>query len=320
MRSVFSTRVALATTLVFLAAAPAFADTWPQRTVRVIVPNPAGVNLDIMARLFATQLSARWGQPVIVENLPGPDGILAAREFVTRRDNHTLMYSFPALLSINPLTIEKLPYDPARDLIPIASTSDNFIAIAVPASSKANSLAEFVQLAKAQPKKLNWAGTPGIPYFAFVALQKTAGLDMVQTPYRDFNHAIVDLGEGRIDAVAAGAGALLPQARAGKIRLLAVVNATRAPVAPDVPTVAEQGFPDLTFSGVTGFFGGRDMPDALRDRIAADIRSVATEPAIRDRIAAMGSIAKGSTPSEFKGDIQKQREQIGGLVRALKGS
>jgi tripartite-type tricarboxylate transporter receptor subunit TctC len=117
-----------------LTAASWPAQTWPQRTVRVIVPNPPGVGLDVIARLFAERLADRWRQPVIVENVPGADGILAAREFVAKRDDHTLLYSFAGLISINPLLHEKLPYDPDRDLVPIASTSENALAIAVSAA------------------------------------------------------------------------------------------------------------------------------------------------------------------------------------------
>ena len=123
--------VALGLTALAIFPASSLAQTWPQRTVRVIVPNPPGVGIDVIARLFAERLSLRWGQPVIVENLPGADGIIAAREFVAKRDNHTLLYTFGGLISINPLLHEKLPYDPDRDLVPIASTSENALAIAV---------------------------------------------------------------------------------------------------------------------------------------------------------------------------------------------
>jgi tripartite-type tricarboxylate transporter receptor subunit TctC len=189
---------------VALPSAACSAQAWPQRTVRVILPNPPGIAIDSIARLFAERLAARWGQPVIVENMPGADGIIAVKEFVGRRDDHTLLYSFAGPITINPLLHDKLPYDPARDLVPIASTSDNFLAIAASASSNVGSLGELAQAARARTGKLTWAATPGLPYYALAAFQKIAGGDMVQASYRDFNQAIVDLGEGRIDAVAAG--------------------------------------------------------------------------------------------------------------------
>ncbi len=311
--------------IIVLSAAAALAQTspqssaqpWPQRPVRVIVPNPAGVAMDVSLRLFAEPLAARWGQPVVVENLPGADGIVAAREFIGRRDNDTLLYSFPGLITINPLLYEKLPYDPARDFAPIASASDNFIAIAVPAAAKINSLKELEALARARPGKLTWAATPGLPYYALASFQKTSGLDMVEASYRDFNPAIVDLGEGRIDLLASGVAPLLPQARAGKIKLIAFINRERSPAAPEVPTVAEAGYPQLTFSAVTGFFGWRDMPDALRERIAADIRAVTAESAIKERLAKVGAIAQSGTPAEFAAAIEEQRAKVAAIAKAM---
>ncbi len=308
--------VALITSLA-LPTTPSLAEAWPQRTVRVIVPNPAGVGIDVVARLFAERLGAKWGQAVIVENMPGGDGIIAVREFVRRQDNHTLLYSFPGLITINPLIHDKLPYDPALDLLPIASTSDNFLAIAASESLQTASLAELAQVAKAGRKKLTWAATPGLPYYAFATFQKNAGGNMVQASYRDFNQAIVDLAEGRIDAVAAGVAPLLPQVRAGKIKLLAFLNRERTPVAPEVPTVAEAGYPDLTFSAVTGFFGGRNMPGALRERIAADVRQIAADPAIRERLANMGAAVRGSSPAEFAAAIEEQRVKVAAIAKAI---
>jgi tripartite-type tricarboxylate transporter receptor subunit TctC len=291
---------------------------WPERSVRAIVPNPPGVALDISLRLFSERLSARWKQPVVIENIPGADGIIAAREFAAKRDNHTLLYSFAGLISINPLMHGKLPYEPA-DLSPIAATTDNFIAIAVPAASKINSLSELETLARSRPGKLTWAATPGLPYYALAAFQKSNGITMVQAAYRDFNPAIADLGEGRIDALASGVAPLLPQARAGKIKLLAFINRNRSPAATEVPTVAEAGYPQLTFSAVTGFFGWRDMPTELRERIAADVRAVSAEPAIKERLAKMGAVALGSTPAEFAAAIDEQRAKVAAIAKSIGG-
>jgi tripartite-type tricarboxylate transporter receptor subunit TctC len=310
--------VAISLVSIFAAfLAPASAQSWPQRTVRVIVPNPPGVGLDLIARLFAERLSSRWGQPVIVENLPGADGNIAVREFVNRRDDHTLLYSFAAPITINPLLYKTLPYDPARDLTPIASTSDNFLVIATSAASKLGSLADLEKAARAQPTKLNWAATPGLPYFAFAGLQKSAGLDMVHVPYRDFNQAVVDVLEGRIDIVVASVAPLLSHERAGKIKLLACFSDQRAPIAPEVMTVAEAGYERLTFNAITGFFGWRDMPSELRDRIATDVQAVAADAAIMARLASIGSIVRGSTPTEFAAAIEQQRARAVAIADAM---
>jgi tripartite-type tricarboxylate transporter receptor subunit TctC len=296
---------------------PLLAQSWPQRTVRVIVPLSAGTPIDVSGRLFAEHLSRRWGQPVIIENMAGADGIIAGKEFVTRGDNHTLLYSFAGLITINPLLRNKLPYDPARDLVPIATTSDNILAIAASEKLKVASLSELVKLAQTHPTKLNWASTSGLPYFAMAGFQKSAGFEMVYVSYRDFNPAITDLGEGRIDVASTGLTQLLPQDQAGKAKLLAVMNRVRSPVAPHVPTAAEAGYPDLTFDGVTGFFGWRDIPVELRDRIAADVRVIADDPGVKERLAAMGIVARSSTPSEFGAAIEEQRAKVTAIAAAI---
>ena len=290
------------------------AEAWPQRTVRVLVPLPPGTAIDVSARLFAEHLAARWKQPVVVENMPGADGILAAREFVSKRDNHTLLYSFAGLITINPLLHEKLPYDPARDLIPIATSSDNFLAIAVSERLPVDSLDGLVKLARL--RKLNWAATAGLPYFAVAGFQKNAGIDMVYVSYKDFNPALTDLGEGRIDLASTALTQMLPHQQAGRVRFLAVLNRKRSPIAPDVPTAAEAGYPDLTFDGVTGFFGWRDIPAELRDRIATDVKAVADNPAIKERLAKIGILARGDGPNEFAAAVEEQRAKVVSIAAA----
>ncbi len=293
------------------------AQSWPQHPVRVIVPLPAGTAIDVSARLFGEELSHRWRQPVIVENVPGADGILATKEFVSRTDGHTLLYSFAGLITINPLLYKSLPYDPARDLVPIAITSDNFLAIAASKKSKIGSLGDLVNLSKSQPGKLNWAATAGIPYFAFAGFQKRAQIDIVYVPYRDFTPAVTDLGEGRIDIASTALTQLLPHEQAGHATLLAVMNRTRSPAAPHVPTAAESGFPDLTFDGVTGFFGSGGMSAEMRDRLAQDIRAVIEIQSIRDRLPPLGIVARTSTPAEFAAAIEEQRAKIGAIAAAI---
>jgi tripartite-type tricarboxylate transporter receptor subunit TctC len=183
---------------------PSNAEPWPQRTVRIILPLPPGGATDAAARLFAQGLSTRWGQPVIVENRLGGDGIPGVMGLLGARDNHTLLLSFAGIITINPLVHAKLPYDPASDLVPIVSVVDNFFAIAVSERLKVASLDEFVKLARAQPGKLNWAATSGLPDYIFAALQKSAGLNLAQVSYRDFAPALQDLGEGRIDVAVTG--------------------------------------------------------------------------------------------------------------------
>jgi len=298
-------------------AGDVLAQSWPQRSVRVIVPLPPGTAIDVSARLFAEHLAARWKHPLIIENIPGADGILAARDFVSKRDNHTLLYSFAGPITINPLLYEKLPYDPARDLVPIATSSDNFLAVAASAKLPVRSLDDLVKLARSRSTKLSWAATAGLPYFAVAGLQKSAGIEMVYVPYRDFNPALADLGEGRIEVVSTALTQMLPHSQAGKLTFLVVVNRTRSPLAPDVPTATEVGYQDLTFDGVTGFFGWRGMAADLRDQIAADVRAVAKNPAVQKRLEKIGIVTRGSTPNEFAAAIEEQRAKVTSIAAAI---
>jgi tripartite-type tricarboxylate transporter receptor subunit TctC len=295
----------------------AFSQSWPQRTVKFIVPLPAGTAVDVSARLYAELLSQKWGQPVIVENLPGADGILATQEFVHRHDDHTLLYSFAGPITINPVLYERLPYDPASDLAPVAISSDNFLAIAVSSRLEVRSLHDLVELARSRPGKLNWAATAGLPYLAFAGFQKNVGIELTYVPYRDFNPALSDLGEGRIDVASTALTQMLPYQHANQLRFVAVINRARSPLAPEAPTAAEAGYPDLTFDGVTGLFGWRGMPSALRSSIASDVSAIAADPAMQKKLETIGIAARGSTPEEFAAAIEEQRVKIAKIAAAI---
>jgi tripartite-type tricarboxylate transporter receptor subunit TctC len=298
--------------------APCRAETWPQRVVRIILPLPAGIGTDLAARLFAERLAERWRQPVIVENLPGADGIVGVTRFVGSRDDHTLLFSFAGPITINPLIHEKLPYDPFRDLVPIVSAIDNFFAIATSSSLGVDSIQGLVALARKEPGKLNWTATPGLPQYIFAALQNNAGLQMAYVPYRDVTPALHDLGEGRIHAVTTGVPLLLPQVQRGKARLLMVTSRERSPLAPDVPTAREAGYPELLFEGVVGFYGWRDIAPVLKERIAADVRAVAADGAMVERLRGVGIAVRAGTSAEFAADIEDQRTRLAPIVRAAK--
>jgi len=295
---------------------PSKAEPWPERTVHVILPLPAGSGTDTAARLFAQGLAVRWGKPVIIENRPGGDGIPAVTGFLTARDDHTLLLSFAGVITINPLVHDKLPYDPAHDLVPIVSIVDNFFAIAVSETLKVASLEDFVKLARTQPGKLNWAATSGLPDYIFAALQRSAGLKLTQVSYRDFAPALQDLGEGRIQVAVTGLSLLLPQVDAGKAKLLLVTNRERSRLAPTVPTAKELGHSDLTFDGVVGLYGWRDIPAALKERIASDVRTVGSDPAIIERVASFGSVVRVGTSADFVAAIEEQRLKIAALHAA----
>jgi tripartite-type tricarboxylate transporter receptor subunit TctC len=291
-------------------------ELWPQRTVCVIVPFSAGT--DAPARAFAEQLAKRWKQPVVVENRPGAEGLIGVAAFTGTRDDHTLLYYSAAAITTLPITHAKLPYDPVRDIVPISSAVDAAITIAVPESLKIGSLAELVTLARAQPGKLNYYPVSGGSFMIVLpGFLKSEGLDMVQVSYREASLGLQDAVVGRVHVLMSSLATALPLVRSGKLRLLAVTNKRRAPLMPEVPTAIEAGYPKLTFDGLQGFFGPRDMPVERRARIAAEIRAVATDPAVGDPLATIGLVARGSTPDEFAAAIQEQRADLAALAKLI---
>jgi tripartite-type tricarboxylate transporter receptor subunit TctC len=306
----------LLSTIICRSSAGIAAD-WPHRTVRLIAPLPAGSGSDFTARLFAEQLSQRWGQAVIVENRPGADGVIGVSAFLSADDDHTLLYAISAVFTVLPITHEKLPYDPVRELVPIAPASDIVLAIAVTEKRPIRTLDSLVQTARAQPGKLNWASSPGLPPFVVGGFFKNSKLDLAFVSYRDLAPVLQDLGEGRIDVLVHALGVIMPQVQAGRARLLAVASDARMPLAPDVPTVIEAGFPELRMDGVTGFFGKRGMPDTLRDRIASDVRAVANDPGIRDKLAAAGQAARPGTAVEFAALLDEKRRRLADLAKTI---
>jgi len=295
------------------------AEPWPQRAVRLVVPIGSGSAPDVAARLYAERLAARWKRPVVVENRAGGEGLIGATAFASMHDDHALLFSPAAPISVFPFTQQTLGYDPARDFVAVSLAVDTFGSVAVSGSLKVESLAQLVAFARQRPGELNWSSGGGAFAALIAGFAKTQHLDVVQVSYREQNLAIQDLGEGRIQVLATTLTALVPSAQAGKIRLLAVTNKTRAPTVPDVPTVSEAGYPELEFEGLIGFFGGRDMPAALRDQVAGDIRAVAGDPVLAERLAKAGQVVHASTSAEFAGAIEQQRARIEALVRLVNG-
>jgi tripartite-type tricarboxylate transporter receptor subunit TctC len=295
--------------------ATALAQNWPQRPVRFVLPLGAASGTDIGARLLADRLAPRWGQSVVIENRPGGDGIVAISAFVAARDDHVLLFSPSSSFTAHPYLHDNLRYKPS-DLAPIARFSNTIISIAVPLTLQVGTLAELFDRARAQPGKLNWAGTTGATDFIFAGLIKRAGVNMTKVPYRNPVEAANDLGEGRVQAYASALAIVRPQLEAGKIRLLAVYNSMRAPSAPDIPTLAEAGFPELVMDGLIGLFGPPEMPPALRERIALDVQAVA-DATVGERLLATGQILNTGGPAEFGRAIDVQRAKIDAVAKEL---
>jgi len=298
-----------------LATQPAAAQTWPQRPVKFIVTLGPGSGVDIGTRLIADRLTRRWGQPVIVENRPGGDGLVAISAFVGANDDHVLLAAPSGSFTAHPFIYKHLPYK-AEDIVPVARVSNTIVVVAVPAALEVKSLGDLVAKARAEPGKLNWAGTTGSNEFMFAAFLKTAGLAMSKVPYRNLVEAANDLATGRIDINVTAFAIVRPQIDAGKVKLLAVTNSARSTVLPDVPTVAQAGYGELALDGLVGFFGPPTMPERIRESIAADVRE-AIDPAVEERLNLTGQIPNFGGPADFAADIAQQRARIGGAAKDL---
>jgi tripartite-type tricarboxylate transporter receptor subunit TctC len=301
---------ALATVTTTVAAAD-----WPTRPVRFIVTLGPGSGADIGARLLADRLTQRWGQPVIVDNRPGGDALVAINAFVNAHDDHVLLFSPSGSFTSHPYLHENLPYK-ASDLVPITRVSNTIIVVAVPTELHADTLAQVVALARAEPSKLNWAGVTGTNDFIFAGWLAREKLDMTKVPYRNAVDAAKDLGENRVQVYIPALAIVRPQLDSGKIKLLAVTNTARAPTQPNLPTVQEAGYPALTLDGLVGLFGPSGMPLELRQKITADIRAAA-DADIHDRLTQTGQIMNIGGPDEFAKSIEEQRARIATIAEEL---
>ena len=310
--------VAVILSALALHAVQSLAQTWPQRTVKFVVPLGPGAGADISARLLATRLTTLWGQPVVVENRPGGDGVVAINVVLSARDDHTLLYGPASSFVGHPYLLDKLPYDP-HDLLPVARVTNTVVCVAVPASLKVGSLKELMAMVREQPGKLNWASVTGVTDLIIAGYLKGAGLDMAKVPYRDTVSALNDLVEGRIQFYSAAYAIMRGQAQAGRIRLLAVQSRSRAPGLADLPTVAEAGFPELNFDGLVGLIAARSsgITDAARERIAADVKAVVGDPVITERLTGTGQIVSPGTPAEFAAAIDEQAGHLAAIAKVL---
>jgi tripartite-type tricarboxylate transporter receptor subunit TctC len=316
MKNAVITSIATALVAIALSLAPAAAQMWPQRPVKFILPLGAGSGADIGARLIAEKLSERWGQPVVVENRPGGDGMVAITAFISAHDDHVLFFGPSSSFIAHPYMYDKLSYDP-RDLSPVARVSSTLIAISVPASLKVSSLKELFEIARAQPGKLNWASITGATDLILRSYIKKSGLDMQRVPYRNPVEALTDTAKGRVHLYWAAFAIVQAQAQAGNVKIIAIANSEPSTLLPGVPTVAQQGYPDLTFDGLVGVFGAREMSTSLRERIAADVRTALADPVIHSRLTATGQLVVPGSATDFAASMNKQRAGLAEVVSVL---
>jgi tripartite-type tricarboxylate transporter receptor subunit TctC len=312
----FRSLVLFATLLGTLSTGAAQAQSWPQRPVRFIIPFGPGAGADIGARLIQEKLSQRWGKPVVIENRPGGDSIVAIQSVLSANDDHTFLWSPAGNFTVHPFQYKKLPYDPA-DLVPIARFSATILGVGVPASMKFKNLADFVQRARAEPGKFNSAAVPGITELALDYFAHEAGLKFEKVPYRDIVQAASDVGEGRLHIYASSYAILRPQREAGRLTVLAQMGRKRAPSLLEIPTVGEEGFPALEMEGLVGLFGSKAVSAELREKIGADVVAVSDDKTVEERLNATAQAPARGGAKEMAADMDRQRAQIATIAKAL---
>ena len=286
---------------ILIAAPHAIAQTWPQKPVRLIVPFPPGGVTDNIARNSADWLTRRLGQNVIVENRPGASGAIAA-ELVAKApaDGYTLlMASLPQMAILPAMT--RTPYDPVKDFAPITIVGTNVFGLAAHRSLPADTLPKFVSFVKARSGQVSYAsaGSGTVSHLTMALFMQRAGLDMVHVPYKGGGPAVADALAGHVSLYFGNLSEVIPHAKGTRIRMLAVSGDERAPQLPDVPTVAESGYPGFRSSTWNGIAAPARTPQAIIERIAREMQPAANDASFTGKLQLFGVDAICGTPEEF---------------------
>ncbi|HRM48944.1 MAG TPA: tripartite tricarboxylate transporter substrate binding protein [Alicycliphilus sp.] len=279
---------------------------YPAKPLRFIVPYPAGGGTDTIARLIGTQLTQRWGQPVVVENKPGASGILG-NDIVAKApgDGYTVLMGITAVVQI-PALYKKVPYKLA-DLAPVSQIAKSADLLMVPRSSGVTTLAQFVDKAKAAPGTMNYGtyGNATSSHMNGERFKQQAGIDLTHIPYQGSGPEMAALLGGQLTLAFVDATAAYPHIKSDKLNILAVTGSQRFPSLPNVPTMAESGYPGLEANGWFGVFLPASTPKAIVDKLGAEVAAIVKSPELNKRLTDMGLIAVGSLPDDFKTQVEK---------------
>jgi len=302
-------------------AIDAGAQTFPSRAVRIVVPYPPGAITDTLPRLVADKLREEWNQPVVVENRPGAGGRIGTEAVAkSAADGYTLVIGIPDTIAIAPFLVRNLTYDPTRDLAPITMLARQSYILVTRQDLPGATLAEVVRAAKANPGRMRYGswGNGSAGHLAMKMLEASAGFEMEHVPYKGSSAALLGLLGGEIDVMFAGYSSTLSQIRAGKVRVMARTSARRLALAPDIPTVAELGFPGYEVQAWYGLFAPAQTPPAVIDQIhRATVRAL-SQPDVRGRVDTFFAETVGNSPEEFARAIREEQARWSGLLSTLK--
>ncbi len=307
------------TALGFALATTAWAQPYPSKPIRIIVPFVPGGNVDITARTVAPALGDALGQPVVVENRPGAAGMVGAQAMMgSPADGYTLMMGSNSSLAVAPNLYPNWPYDPIKGIAPISNLAITPFVLVVKLGLPAQSLADFVKLAKEKPGQLSMAsgGNGSSNHLVGELFQMMTGLKFSHVPYKGTGAALVDLAGGQVDLLFDQASSTVPNVRGGKIRALAVASSSRQSALPDTPTFAEAGLRDFEIDNFTGLVGPAGMPaDAVARVHAAAVKALAT-PQVKERFASLGVQPVGNTPEQFGAVIREDLARWSKVIKS----
>ena len=303
------------------AATPAVAQTWPTKSLRLVVPFPPGGGNDTVARAIGAQISVPLGQAVVVENKPGAGGVVGAQDVARApADGYTLFLGGVGSHAVNPALYPSLPYDAVKDFAPVSLIASAPSVLVVAPSVNAKTVAELTALLKANPGKYNYAtnGNGSSSHLATLLYQSLAGVDIVHVPYKGFAPALTDILGGQIQIMMNSIVALVPQIKAGKVRALAVSSKTRSSLMPDLPTMAEAGVAGYEAGSWYGILVPAGTPAPVIQRLNTEIVKAVRSPEVRDRLSGEGADPIGSTPQEFADHIKAEMTRLGRVIREAK--
>ena len=317
MRVIRCTAAATFALSVLACPAPASAQ-YPSRPVRIVVPYSAGGGTDIVARTVGQKLAERWGQTVIVDNRVGANGIIGADAVAKApADGYTLLMSTPAEVSTNPHLYANIPYDALRDFAPITLIAVTPLVVAVNPGVPAKSVQELIVLAKEKPGSIGFA-TPGLgstQHLTGEMLMMSAGIRLVHVPYKGAGQSIPDVIAGQVPMGIYGVLTISQHAKAGRLRMLAVTTPKRSSAYPDLPTLAESGFPGFDTSLWFGLIAPAATPGRVIGRLHDDVIDALKLPDVRERIASQGADIVGDTPAEFSAFIAAESAKYARIIK-----